>query len=503
MAMAERNSPFAVLRERGFALFWAGQASTTIAGAMTNIAAAVIAYRLTGSALSVGLILIANVAPSLLIGLIAGALVDRMDPRRVMVVGRLIMALLAALTPLILPFGLIWLYVALILLATASEFIDAAKASILPEIVRPEQLGAANALMQINIIGAGAIGSIMAAAIMPFVTIDTIFYLDMVLTTLAALSILPLRVAIPAHIERTTLASIAHNLRAGARYLITTPTLRSLLIVTGMAAVGSGLANGITLPYIVKALGASEAQYGLVDGVQAAGFIIGGLLLTVLIDRLPSGQWTALSFLGLGLSGMALALVPTIGWALLLNLLLGIVNAPNYVLRSVIVQRETPRNARGRVSSAFTVARNAMVAAGLLAAGLADIVGVRELMATMGIIFLVSGAITFILPGLGRPSQEWQQALRALQGSTGIRRLDEGCAARIADLDTLATVIPSFASLGEADRAHIVEQCRVFQADSGTTILRVGETSNATFLCSAGEPSLAALNLVTNACLRF
>jgi MFS family permease len=84
LARSSRPSAFAVFRRRNFTLLWIAQFISTMGSGLTSIAAAILVYRLTGSALSVGLMLMATALPSLFVGLIAGVFVDRGDrePRR-------------------------------------------------------------------------------------------------------------------------------------------------------------------------------------------------------------------------------------------------------------------------------------------------------------------------------------------------------------------------------------------------------------------------------------
>src|SRR5512143_3338573 len=111
MALATSPSPFAVLRRRNFALMWTGQLVSTIGSALTSLAASIYVYRITGgSALSVGLMLMATAAPSLLVGLVAGVFVDRFDRRRIMIVADLLRAVLVCLIPLLVPYSVTWLY---------------------------------------------------------------------------------------------------------------------------------------------------------------------------------------------------------------------------------------------------------------------------------------------------------------------------------------------------------------------------------------------------------
>ena len=106
-----RPSAFAIFRNRSFTLLWTASLLSTIGSALTSLAASILVYRLTGSALSVGLMLMATAGPSLVVGLVAGVFVDRLDRKRIMLVANVIRAVLIALSPFLLPFGIVWLYV--------------------------------------------------------------------------------------------------------------------------------------------------------------------------------------------------------------------------------------------------------------------------------------------------------------------------------------------------------------------------------------------------------
>ncbi|NIT03095.1 MAG: MFS transporter, partial [Candidatus Latescibacteria bacterium] len=71
-----------MFRNRNFTFIWIGQLVSTIGNALTSLAASIVVFRLTGSALSVGLMLMATAVPSLLVGLVAGVFVDRFDRKR-------------------------------------------------------------------------------------------------------------------------------------------------------------------------------------------------------------------------------------------------------------------------------------------------------------------------------------------------------------------------------------------------------------------------------------
>src|SRR6185436_20043902 len=110
--MAGKSAPsmFSVFRNHSFTLMWIGQLISAMGSALTALAASILVYRLTGSALSVGLMLVATSGPTVLIGLVAGVFVDRYDRKRIILISDLLRAILIFLIPILIPLNINWLY---------------------------------------------------------------------------------------------------------------------------------------------------------------------------------------------------------------------------------------------------------------------------------------------------------------------------------------------------------------------------------------------------------
>src|SRR5512139_254191 len=171
-------SPFEVFRNRNFAWMWTGQLVSTIGSALTSLAASIYVYRVTGSAASVGLMLMATAAPSLVVGLIAGVFVDRFDRRRIMIAADLIRAVLVFSIPFLVPLDIAWLYIIVTLSSAVGQFFDPAHESVLPEIASEEELAAANSMIAISSFGSTAIGFAASGLIASQFPIQWCFYLD-------------------------------------------------------------------------------------------------------------------------------------------------------------------------------------------------------------------------------------------------------------------------------------------------------------------------------------
>ncbi|OGO71001.1 MAG: hypothetical protein A2Z37_14475 [Chloroflexi bacterium RBG_19FT_COMBO_62_14] len=487
MTAAAQASPFAIFRNRNFSLMWSAQLISTIGSALTSLAASILIFRLTGSALSVGLMLMATAAPSLIVGLVAGVYVDRADRKRILIIADVIRGVLVVLIPTLVEINIAWLYVIVILTSAVGQFYDPAHESILPEIASDEELAAANSFMAISGFGSTAIGFAASGLIASRFPIAYAFYLDGVSFALSAACLL--FVAVPPLIVEgaTNVATIVRNLKDGARHLLDSSILRSLLIISVPVFLSFGLWNSLLLPFALRALQASEFEYGLQEALTSIGFVVGSFLMAGLADRLREGQWIALSFLGMGLVGALYAGSTSVAVAIALVTLSGFANAPSSIARRLAIQRNTPREVRGRVASAFFVSRDVVLLLGMAAAGLADVVDVRVMVLASAILLLGAGALAVALPGLGQPAAEWRTAISLLRSAPAHPGLAASRPATLADLDKLVGHLPALTGLSQRDRDSFVARARVSQAPAGATIVRHGETGDDAYFIIDGR----------------
>ncbi|HYX10756.1 MAG TPA: MFS transporter, partial [Candidatus Acidoferrum sp.] len=156
-----RPSTFSVFRKRDFRLLWSAQLVSTVGTALTDLAAGILVFRITNSALSVGLMFVATSVPTLIIGLIAGVFVDRYDRRKIMVVADLLRAAIVFSIPFVIGPGgknIIFLYIAVAMVSSISQFFNPANDAVLPEVATDEELAAANSWIMISSFGSTSIG---------------------------------------------------------------------------------------------------------------------------------------------------------------------------------------------------------------------------------------------------------------------------------------------------------------------------------------------------------
>jgi MFS family permease len=401
-----RRARLGVFANRNFTLLWSAQFISIAGTSLSTLAGGLVIYRATGSALSVGLMMIATVLPSLCVGALAGVFVDRGDRRHFMLASDLARAALVLSIPFVIEWSIAWLYGIIVLINAVSQFFNPANASLLQETVPDDELPVANVFSAISSFGAPALGFATAGLIAAGLPIAWAFYIDALSYLLSAACNWQLRGLMTRgsnHTDHTTVADVLSDLRTGAGFVMRSCLLRSLFLIYLPVFIAIGLFNTVLLPFSRQALHATDSVFGLLTAADSFGLICCSLLMVRCIRRLPAGVWVALSFVGMGASGMVISIMPSATLAAASCFISGMTNAPSIVARQLILQRNTPRDLRGRVHSAFFVSRDLMYVLGMAAVGLADVMDARLLIGIGCAAIGVCGLAALRLPGLGRP----------------------------------------------------------------------------------------------------
>jgi MFS family permease len=482
-------SPFAVFRKRDFTLLWLAQFISTAGSALTDLAAGILVFQLTDSALAVGLTLMATAVPSLLVGLVAGVFVDRFDRKRIMLASNVAQAILVALIPILITSNVLWIYVIILLNAGVKQFFDPANESLIPDIASDEELTAANSLLQIASFGSNAIGFAAAGFLAAAFDISWAFWLDALTFVASALLIAGVRTRPnAASAEQTTVAVVLDNLQAGFRTLVGTPTLRTLFLLNAPYVFAVGLWNVLLLPFAFRVLNANEFQYGLQEGLTSIGFVTGSLLMARYASRLREGTWIVLGSTLMGVFGVLYGLNSLIPVAIVLAVLSGISNAPIGVARTTLLQRATPREMRGRVFASFFVVRDVVSLIGMGAAGLADFVDIRLLIVvSSSLLFVVAGLYAFA-PGIGRPAADWLRVRDRLRSASAPAPSTlTARPATLADFDRLATRLATFGRLTEPMRLAFIRDASVREVPEGTRVVTHGDLADEAYFVLDGQ----------------
>ncbi len=483
-----KPSTFGIFKRRDFTLLWTAQLVSTAGSGLTDLAAGIFVWRATGSALAVGLTLMITAVPTLVVGLLAGVFVDRHDRQRIMMWSCLVQAVVVGLIAVVVgieAIALPGLFVLLLLNAGVKQFFDPAHDSLIPEIASDEELAAANSFLSIASFGSTAVGFAAAGLLAGSVGLVWAFVIDAATFLFAALCIsLMNRHPMPVPEDEANVAVIMQNLRTGVRTVFQIPMIRSLFIVGSFSFFSIGLWNVLLLPFSLVELGASEFEYGLQEGLTSVGFVIGSFFMARFSRKLAEPVWIIVATAGMGAASLVYGLISNIGIAILLVMVSGFFNAPSYVARSVLMQRNIPRDVRGRVFSAYYVMRDVIYVAGMAAAGLADVFGIRVLIVISGLLLFVSALVAVFAPGLNRAS--WKASEERLRDAEALPAAIAR-AATPADLDLLAGRLPAFGLLSRGQRTAFLDHASVRDVPAGTRIVEHGDVASSAFFVLEGE----------------
>jgi DHA3 family macrolide efflux protein-like MFS transporter len=484
-------SMFAIFKKRDFSLMWSAQLISTIGEALTDLAAAILIFRITGSAFAVGAVLMVTAIPTLFFGLFAGVIVDRYNKKAILLLANLLRGFIVLGIPLAFATldegaAVIALYALIFLSASVRQFFDPAWEAVLPEIASEDELTQANSFLAVSSFGSTAVGFAAAGFLASSGDYFLAFYID-ALTYFAAFALLlPVIVPKSPPAEPTSVAVVVDNLKSGASYLWNTPILRSIFIVGAPVFLSFGLWNVLLLPMSIRVLDATEFEYGLQEGLTSVGFVIGSFFMARYGDRLTEGSWLVTGTIAMGIFGVLYGLAPDINIAILMVTITGFLNAPQSIARRLLLQRHIPREMRGRVFSAFFVSRDVLFLLGMAGAGLADIFPVRELIVVSSLVLVGAGVLTQVMPGLGRPAAEWRRTLQLLRTAPTAPTVGAGRPANMLDLDRLIDTLPELGMLAMERRNDFLRGATVATAKPGESIVRAGDSSNAAFFGLGG-----------------
>lgn len=390
---------FTLLRNRNFVLMWCAGFVSWVGNYTLFIALPVYIYGETGSTLATSFSVMANVLPMIFVSQFAGVLVDRFDYRRTLLIANFVLVgvTLLFLTVLSAPW---WLVVPIAFLGSSvGQFIGPAENALLPTLVDPSRLGAANSLNALNNNLARLVGPALGGLLIASVGFGGVVLTNAATYLLAGLLVLGVRapkIVRETPTERHPLKRLASEWRTGLRAVRHSRLLSLSFVVALMTGLGEGTISTLMAPFVKVMLRGGGLELGLLMSAQAIGGIAGGLLLTGFADRVPVLRllgWGALA--GGVLDGLIVnypLIYPALWPALVLVAVAGLPFAMFASAQMTLLQTEAAPEVRGRVFSAYFAAFGLAQLLGMLGAGL--------LGETVGVMLINTQTVGYLLAGM-------------------------------------------------------------------------------------------------------
>lgn len=359
------------LRHRNFRLFFTGQSISLIGTWMTRIATSWLVYRLTGSALLLGVVGFAGQIPTFLLAPFAGVLVDRLN-RRNLLVWTQVLAGVQSLAMAALTLAKVITIHEIIALSAFQGIINAfdmpGRQSFLVQMVEDKNdLGNAIALNSSMVNMARLIGPALAGIVIAAVGEGYCFAIDGFSYIAVVVSLLMMHV--PASTLQRAAASMLHQLKEGWSYVTTFRPIRTILTLFALNSL-MGMPFIVLMPiFASQVLHGGPHTLGYLMGASGVGALVSAISLA--LRKSVRGLTTMIqisAFLfgsGLILFGLSHYLV----LSLLLMLVVGFGMMQGLAASNTVIQTLVPEDKRGRVMSFYTMAFVGMAPFGSLLAG--------------------------------------------------------------------------------------------------------------------------------------
>lgn len=292
--------------------------------------------------------------PWLLFGLSAGVLADRLDRRRLVILGnlaRVVVLSVLSVTIVTDSVSIAVVLAAMFLLGTAETLVDTTTSTLLPMIVQTEDLGVANARLMFGSITLNRLaGPPIGAALfslglaLPFVTQAVCVLLAAVLVGRVALTHVP-----PAEAH----APVRSDIADGIRWLWGHPPIRTLALTVVTFNVTYGAASAVLVLYASERLDLGTVGFGLLTTVAAVGGVIGTAIYGWLERRIGLANIMRAGLVIETTTHLTLALTRTPAVAMGIFVLFGMHEAAWGTTSTTIRQRAVPDEFQGRVGSVY------------------------------------------------------------------------------------------------------------------------------------------------------
>ena len=413
-----------LLKKRNFALLWIARFISTIGDMVLYTALPFFVYNLTGSTLATGMAFVIETVPRVVLGPIAGVLVDRWDRRKILITIDIIRGITLFSLFLVKTVEDLWiLYIFLFVHACVSMFYGPAINALTPRLVKKEELMKANSLIQLMGSLSVLIGPPLGGSLLGLVGLQSVVTIDIVSFIFSASLVWMIKIAKdkaeegetdkqedeteitgeePAKKEdqplKSSLEKFWLEFRDGLQIIKDNNIIREIFIVMGIYSIGQGIVGVILIPFVKDVLNADAVQYGWICMGEGIGGLLGSYLLSK-TDGSVDPRYI-LVFAPIILGGLlgTMAMLGTISWALIIMALLGMVFIIWNVSVRTLMQLNLENFQMGRIFGIMASISSLSVLIGILISSiLGDKLGPVNMVYITSTIFFISGGVGIIV----------------------------------------------------------------------------------------------------------
>ncbi|WP_375483429.1 MFS transporter [uncultured Jatrophihabitans sp.] len=382
------------MRHAAFRRLWTAGLVSTAGDWLLFIALPVVVYQRTGSTFGTSVAFLLELLPGVLLAPLAGRGADRWDRRRVLI--GVAVAQAVALAPLLIAGdgGLGVLYLVIVLQAALTALDEPARHALLPALVDPDEVLAANSWNATGENLARLVGGPIGGVLLAVGGLHLIVLVDMATYVAAA--------ALLATMGSATCARVRTPGRGGGpggmRDVLAVRDVRATLGTIFLTAVAQGVFVVVFVVFVTGRLDGGAGAVGLLRGLQAIGAIVGAIALAVVASRFRPRTLVAVGALAFGVLDLAIWNGPAVTTALPVYVVgFALAGAPGVVVGSAMLsalQTDAPGHLLGRTFGLAGLATNSGQALGMLAAGVLTVpLGLTAVLDGQAGMYLLAGAL--------------------------------------------------------------------------------------------------------------
>ncbi len=359
----------------GFVVIWVGQFASLFGSGLTRFALTIWIFQQTSSPTALTTTAFFGMLPMLVLGPLGGVLADRWNRKTVMIISDTL-AGLATLSLLFIyltgELALWHLYIAVFFSGVADTIQLPAFMSSITMMLPEKHYGRANGMRELAATASSIFSPIAAAALLAFIDLREIFYIDLLTFGIAILTITITFIPQPEQTEigQTAKGSLWQDMLYGFKFILKRPSLTALQSLWMTTNLFGTLGNVLLTALVLARTNNDELVLGSVQAILSGGAVAGGLIISVWggpKKKIPG----VLTFLALGsilgrvLFGIGRDFYTWIPGAFFMYLFVPLLNGTI----ASIWQTKVPPDVQGRVMSARITASRAMIPIGTLLAG--------------------------------------------------------------------------------------------------------------------------------------
>jgi MFS family permease len=386
------------LRHRNYQLFFGGQLISLSGTWMQSVAQSWLIYRLTGSAVLLGLVSFSGQIPVFLFAPFGGAVADRFHRHRILLLTQTAAMLLASVLAALTLTGAVreWhLFTLASLFGLVNAFDIPARQAFVVDMVGKEDLINAIALNSSMFNGARIVGPAVAGLLVAAVGEGWCFFANAVSYVAVLAGLLLMRVA---RKERPpSRGSAFERIREGFRFVARTGPVRALMLLLGLVSL-MGMPYAVLMPIFAdQILGGGPGSLGILMGASGVGALTGAVTLAARRSLQGLGRWIALASASFGACIILFSLSRSFWLSAALLVPAGFSMMTQMASSNTLIQSMVPDELRGRVMAVYSMMFMGMAPLGALLAGtLAGRLGAPLTVALGGAVCIV-GAVVFRL----------------------------------------------------------------------------------------------------------